>query len=52
MRQETKGRRKPFTLLQDGTICIDRLVNDGLTVSCLCHLLTLHADLLPLWRHK
>lgn len=36
------------TLLQDGAVRIDGLVDDGLSVSGLCHLLALHADLLPL----
>lgn len=34
------------TLLQDGPICINRLVNDGLSFSGLSHLLTLYSDLL------
>ena len=37
-----------FTLLQDSTVCIDGLIDNGLSVSGLCYLLALHADLLPL----
>lgn len=40
-----------FTLLQDGPVCIDGLIDDGLSVSSLGHLLALHADLLPLQNH-
>lgn len=34
--------------MEDGTICIDGLIDYGLSVSSLRHLLALHADLLPL----
>ena len=37
-----------FTLLQDGAICIYRLVDNGLSVSGLGKLLTLQTDLLAL----
>lgn len=42
------GGKMEFTLLQDGAVRVDGLVDDGLSVSGLCHLLALHADLLPL----
>ena len=47
-----KVREIEFTLLQDSAICIDRLIDDGLSVGRLCHLLALHADLLPLRDHE
>lgn len=41
-----------FTLLQDGTVCVDGLIDNGLSVSGLCYLLALHTDLLPLKNHR
>ena len=44
-------QNKRFTLLQDRAVCVHGLVDDGLPVGRLGHLLALHADLLALCDH-
>lgn len=42
------GRRGLVTLLQHSSVCVDGLIDYRLSISSLCHLLALHANLLAL----